>query len=161
MDNFDNYNQNTYQQPNWHDAYQEPKRGNGFGIASMVLGIVALCLFWGVINIPLGILAIIFAIIHIRRHTGSVGYAVAGIVTSVISFVLTVVAVILFLNFWQYLAVPYQSQTLPYVWDDDEDYDDYDDGDEYIVDPSNPGSLIPYQDDGHNSDGEHGSSHDI
>jgi hypothetical protein len=136
-------NQNAYRQPDWHDSYQNNQNnqpGSGFGIASMVLGILALCFFCACLNVPLGILSIIFAILHITRHTGKNGFAIAGIITSVVSFVLT--AVLIFgLSNWQSYALPYEQEIIPFFFDDDDSYDDYDDwgDDDYIVDPDEPG----------------------
>ena len=133
------YNQNSYHQGSYgQNAHQTNTNGgsfyhssqpnrNGFGIASMVLGILALVFFCGCINIPLAIIAIIFAIIHINRKTGSNGFAIAGIVTSVISVILTVILIVAFMNFgigttsWMY------SETLPfeYFMDGDDYYDDF------------------------------------
>ncbi len=89
----------TYQQNgSWQGtSYQQAsKPGNGFGIASMILGILALVLFCTCLNIPLAILSIIFAIIHLSRRIGSKGFAIAGIITSVVSIILTVIMIILF-----------------------------------------------------------------
>jgi hypothetical protein len=145
-------NQNTYQQqPDWHDSYrndQNDQPGNGFGIASLVLGILALCFFCACLNIPLGILSIIFAVIHINRHTGSIGFAVAGIVTSVLSFVLT--AVLIFgLTHWQNYAVPYEQEIMPFLFEDGENYNWSDDwgSDDYIENPDEYGSDGHYDSD--------------
>ena len=133
------YNQNSYHQGSYgQNAHQtntdggsfyhssQPNR-NGFGIASMVLGILALVFFCGCINIPLAIISIIFAIIHINRKTGSIGFAIAGIVTSVISVILTVIMIAVFMyagvgtTSWMY------SETLPFEYFmDGDDYFDYD-----------------------------------
>lgn len=65
------------------------KIGTGFGIASMVLGILALCTFCACINIPLAILAIIFGIIQLVAYEKK-GFAIAGIITAVLSIILFV-----------------------------------------------------------------------
>ena len=119
--------------------------GNGFGIASMVLGILALVFFCGCINIPLAIISIIFAIIHINRKTGSIGFAIAGMVTSVISVILTVIMIAAFLLYgfgttsWMY------SETMPFEYFmDGDDYFDYD-GDD-------PESDLPFDEHYHGQD---------
>lgn len=104
--------------------------GNGFGIASMVLGILALVFFCGCINIPLAIISIILAIIQMNRKGEGKGFAIAGIVTSVISVILTVVMIVVVYiagfgaNWWM------RANTLPfeYFMDGDDYYDDYFDG---------------------------------
>lgn len=96
------YNRNVYGQDgqynqqdggSFYHSSSKPS-GNEFGIASMVLGILSLVFFCGCFNIPLAILSIIFAILHISRKTGSNGFAVAGIVTSVIAVILTIVMIV-------------------------------------------------------------------
>ena len=142
-DNQPGYDKDTFGEVNrdqWQSGQQTPppdggsfyhsssqSGGNGFGIASMVLGILALVFFCGCINIPLAIISIIFAIIHINRKTGSIGFAIAGIVTSTISVILTVIMIVGFMyagigtTSWMY------SETLPfeYFMDDDDYYDDF------------------------------------
>ena len=88
----------SYQQNNtWQRAsYQQNSQpGNGFGIASMILGILSLVLFCTCLNIPLAILSVIFAIVHLNRRVGSGGFAVAGIITSVVSVILTIITIVL------------------------------------------------------------------
>lgn len=142
-DNQPGYDKDTFGEVNrdqWQSGQQTPPPdggsfyhsssqpgGNGFGIASMVLGILALVFFCGCINIPLAIISIIFAIIHINRKTGSIGFAIAGIVTSTISVILTVIMIVGFMyagigtTSWMY------SETLPFEYFmDGDDYFDYD-----------------------------------
>lgn len=138
------YNQNAYGQNGQQDGgsfYHSSSKpdGNGFGIASMVLGILALVFFCGCINIPLAILSIIFAIIHISRKTGSNGFAVAGIVTSVISVILTIMVIVGFFVYGTFfrLPEPFDADTLPFEYfiDGDNVYDHYGDEDHsYIYD---------------------------
>ncbi|MDD7641520.1 MAG: DUF4190 domain-containing protein [bacterium] len=138
-DSRNSYNQGSYGQ-NAHQTdtagggfyHSGQPVGNGFGIASMVLGILALVFFCGCINIPLAIISIIFAIIHINRKTGSIGFAIAGIVTSTISVILTVIMIVAFMYYgvgttsWMY------SETMPfeYFMDDDDYYDDFGGGED-------------------------------
>ncbi|MCI7131764.1 MAG: DUF4190 domain-containing protein [Lachnospiraceae bacterium] len=133
------YNQNSYHQGSYgQNAHQtntdggsfyhssQPNR-NGFGIASMVLGILALVFFCGCINIPLAIISIIFGIIHINRKTGSIGFAIAGIVTSAISVILTVIMIVGFLYAGVGTTSWIYSETLPFEYFmDGDDYFDYD-----------------------------------
>ena len=108
--------------------------GNGFGIASMVLGILALVFFCGCFNIPLAIISIIFAIIHINRKTGSIGFAIAGLVTSAISVILTVIMIVVFLFAGAGTTSLLYSETLPFEYFmDGDDYFDYD-GDDPVPD---------------------------
>ena len=91
--------QNPYGEPrdNPYGNPQEPrynatgkKIGLGFGIASLVLGIVSLLCFCTCINIIMAILAIIFGVIQIISYE-SKGMAIGGIVTATISIILFVV----------------------------------------------------------------------
>lgn len=89
-----NYNQpNSSNQPmqnqNW-SVREVPSGGRGFGIASMVLGIIALVLFFSFVNIPLAILSVIFGIIQLTRKAPK-GMAISGIVMSTISLFLLVI----------------------------------------------------------------------
>ena len=136
-----NYSQSAYGQNTQQNAGQtqdggsfyhssSQPGGNGFGIASMVLGILALVFFCGCINIPLAIISIIFAIIHINRKTGSIGFAIAGIVTSVISVILTVIMIVAFLFAGAGTTSLMYSETLPFEYFMDDDFDAFD-GDEH------------------------------
>lgn len=88
--------------------------GKGFGIASLVLGILSLVLFWTFLNIPLAIIAVIFGIVHICRRSRGIGLAVGGIVTAIVSVILTVVMVVfLLLVGANFFGVTY-SQTQPF-----------------------------------------------
>ena len=136
-----NYSQSAYGQNTQQNAGQtqdggcfyhssSQPGGNGFGIASMVLGILALVFFCGCLNIPLAIISIIFAIIHINRKTGSIGFAIAGIVTSVISVILTVIMIVVFLVAGVGTTSLMYSETLPFEYFmDGDDYFEFD-GDE-------------------------------
>lgn len=128
-ENQNGYDKDTFGEVDGGSFYHASSQpgGNGFGIASMVLGILALVFFCGCINIPLAIISIIFAIIHINRKTGSIGFAIAGMVTSVISVILTVIMIAAFLLYgfgttsWMY------SETMPFEYFmDGDDYFDYD-----------------------------------
>ena len=97
-DMFVDENDNPYSDrgDNPYSAPEEPhynatgkKIGLGFGIASLVLGIVSLLCFCTCINIVLAILAIIFGIIQIISYE-SRGMAIGGIVTATISIILFV-----------------------------------------------------------------------
>lgn len=60
------------------------------GIVSMVLGILALCLFCTWINYILGIISVVFGIIQLVKYRKK-GMAIAGIILSAVSFVLTII----------------------------------------------------------------------
>lgn len=73
---------------------------NGFGITALVLGILAIVLCWSAIGgIVLGALAIIFAILGMRRASQGVatnrGMSIAGLVTGIIGLIVGVLFAIL------------------------------------------------------------------
>lgn len=134
------YSQNAYS----HNAQQTPppdggsfyhsssqSDGNGLGIASMVLGILALVFFCGCINIPLAIISIILAIIQLSRRGEGKGFAIAGIVTSAISVILMILAIIVL--YIGGVSTTLRAYTMPfeYFMDDDDYYDDYYDDYDY------------------------------
>ena len=103
--------------------------GNGFGIASMILGIMSLVLFCTCLNIPLSVAAVIFGGLHLGRSTEGRAMAVTGIVSAILSVIAFIVTLVL-------LWGPFQSfyweviQEMPYSSEYDGDYDyesDYDD----------------------------------
>ncbi len=68
------------------------KLGNGFAIASLVLGVFSLVFFCTCFNVMTAVLAIIFGIIHLVSYEeNGKGMAIGGIVTAGLSIVFTVV----------------------------------------------------------------------
>jgi len=118
------YQQQSYGQPKYVQAngYQQPDHGQkvkgneiGFGVASMVLGILSAFLFATCINYIMAILAIIFGIVQLVKSQKK-GMAIAGIVTAVISIILATVL-------WIGVAVT-SDNTYDYN-DDSSPFDDY------------------------------------
>ena len=84
------YNQNGYGQPT---GYNQPPYGaatksdsTGFGIASLVLGIISIFTFFCCINYILAVIAIVLGIVQIVKSSKK-GLAIGGIVTAVISII--------------------------------------------------------------------------
>ena len=118
--------------------YEEGRvqESKGFGIASLVLGILSLVLFCTCINIPMAIAAVIFGIIQLVCRKGSgTGLAVGGIITGVLS-------IIAFVAFWLLIGVnmaklsdtpemreyiEYMQETNPELFEDIEETYEYDD----------------------------------
>ena len=128
------YTQNTYDYTSTDN--QQPEGGSGFGIASLVLGILALITFCTIcMNIPLAILAIIFAIIQLVKGNGK-GLAIGGLITSCLSIVACIVFYLVI-----GLSVPKFSdltdmdslmQQYPELYEDyNYDFDDSDDDDTF------------------------------
>ena len=71
---------------------------NDFGIASLILGILSLVLFFTILpSIVLGILGIIFGVIQRKRHKTK--WALTGIILSVLGIILSLVII------WAILSV--------------------------------------------------------
>lgn len=76
----------------------ESKKTNGLGIASIVIGIVALvtsCCYGGF----LGVIGGILAIVALTKKDSKKGQAIAGLVTSIIGFLITLVCLIIGASF--------------------------------------------------------------
>ena len=84
---FDNGFQGNQPQQNYQAPDYKPP-GSGFGIASMVCGILALitCCMWCTC-IPLAVVSIVLGILQIQKGTAK-GMAIAGIVCSSIGLIL-------------------------------------------------------------------------
>ncbi len=73
----------------------EKRPGSGLAVASMILGIIALCLgvCWYYISIPAAVLSIIFAAVTLGGHRGGKGMAIAGLVCSIVSLVPAIIII--------------------------------------------------------------------
>lgn len=72
---------------------------NGFGIAALVLGILAIVLSWSAVGgIVFGVLAIIFAILGMRKagrgEATNKGMSISGLVTGIIGLIIGVIIAI-------------------------------------------------------------------
>ncbi|MEQ2527880.1 DUF4190 domain-containing protein [Bacillaceae bacterium CLA-AA-H227] len=66
-------------------TYNQVQQGNGLAVTALVLGIVGLVLGWvPVLPYPLGILAIIFGFIGMRKPIKK-GLAITGLITGIIT----------------------------------------------------------------------------
>lgn len=83
-----------------NDVYGKPKNdSNGFGVASLVLGIMTLLLFCMCISWITGLLAIIFGIVQLVKSRKK-GLAIGGIITGAIGLLLSILLYAgVFLNF--------------------------------------------------------------
>lgn len=70
--------------------------GVGFGIASMVLGIIALvtscCVYY--VSIPCAVLGIILAAVSLGGHKDGKGMAIAGLVCSIVSLIPAIIVIV-------------------------------------------------------------------
>ena len=86
-----------YQQPVFYPAYYQPisppRPGEGLAIASLVVGLITLTLFWiPVLNIIMSLTALILGII--AKSKGNGGIAIAGIIIGSIVLLLSVLCFI-------------------------------------------------------------------
>lgn len=82
---------------------------NGFGIASLVIAVIALLSVWSVLGgIVGGIIAVALGVIgrgRVRRgHANNGGVAIAGIVLGALAVILGLVFIALWAGFWQFVG---------------------------------------------------------
>ncbi len=75
------------------------KRGNGFAIASLILGILSIALFCTCINVVLSALSLIFGIIYLVSYVPEKkGLAITGIILATASIIMLIIAINIFAN---------------------------------------------------------------
>ena len=118
----------------------------GFGVASLVLGIISIFCFCSGINIITAILSIIFGIIHISKHSGENATAIIGFVTSGLSLLVLVlcVAFIIFGDFDTETDNKTYEYNKEYNYDGDIDDFDFDDGFDFDNSYDFEDGLEPY-----------------
>ena len=71
---------------------KEEKRQSGLGIASMVLGIIAIVIsfapFINIVILPLAIIAILFGILTLIRRSVKKSFAISGIILSIFAIII-------------------------------------------------------------------------
>ncbi|MDO5574722.1 MAG: DUF4190 domain-containing protein [bacterium] len=72
---------------------QKEQSSKGLAIASMILGIVSICCCC--ISLPLGGLGIVLAILSKRENREMLGQAKAGLITSIIGIIISIIATVL------------------------------------------------------------------
>lgn len=127
--------ENPYQQTN---LYQEPYQpvSQGFGVASMILGILALVLFCSCVNLILAAISIIFGIIQLATPESKKGMAITGLITSGLSillFLIFVVSFVLSADFQNGFEQGFQDSlnNLPNQNHYESDYPDHDEDDRF------------------------------
>lgn len=93
------FNANFYQ-PEHYKRGEKP--GNGLGIASFVLGIIAVTIFASTLNVFFAIISIVCGIIQIVQCKKK-GFAIAGIILSTVSIVLMIIFWILFTSNYKFM----------------------------------------------------------
>lgn len=93
-----NEGQNQYgQNPYGQNGNRNGSGNSPMGLTSMVLGIASLALVCGcyLMSIPLGIFAVVFGILSIKKCESQRGFAITGIITGIIGFVFSIALFIL------------------------------------------------------------------
>ena len=95
------YYQNSYPQSTYQDHYgRNEKRqnaGSGFAIAGLVLGIMSIILFWTMpIAMIMAVIGIILSVIALSKNQ-SRGLSIAGIITSIVGGILSILTVVIIL----------------------------------------------------------------
>ena len=72
-------------------------KGKGFGVASLVCGMISITLFCSIFNIFSSIMGLVFGIIQIKRGEAK-GIAITGIICSVCSVILLIICMSLIMS---------------------------------------------------------------
>lgn len=112
---------NSYQQYNsqYYGTASQKGDGIGFGITSLVLGVLSVFLFACCVNYILAVLAIVFGIIQLVKNNQK-GLAIAGIITASISIIAGTI-------FWVYAVDNIEDGNIPRYYNnqDDDFFDDF------------------------------------
>ncbi len=95
------YNEQSYHNNDYYTQPAPPKKSSGLAIASMTCGIVSLIACCVGLSLPLGALAILFAILSRRKGQPVPAMSVAGIVTGAIGLLMGILLYIFSLFIWQ------------------------------------------------------------
>ncbi len=90
-------NEDEIIEPKYYEKPVEAKTGKGFGIASLVCGILSITFFCSFINIFSSIVGFVLGIVHIKRGEGK-AIAITGMVLSLASIVLLIVCMNLLMS---------------------------------------------------------------
>lgn len=122
----------------------EPDRG--FGIASLVLGIISLVFFFATLNIPLAVLAIALGVVQLGKKQPK-GMAIAGIVTGDLAIFFTILMWLLIFLFHSVSGSVQSESYSPYDYGYYDQYDryGYDGGSRYYGQAPNGISQEYYQ----------------
>ena len=95
------YYQNSYPQSSYQDSYGRTEKrqnpGSGFAVAGLVLGIMSIVLFWTMpLAMIMAVIGIILSVIALSKNQ-SRGLSIAGIITSIVGGILSILTVVLIL----------------------------------------------------------------
>lgn len=130
-----NENENNPYYQNMNGGAAAPKTASGLSVAALVLSVISIVTCFFFINIPLGIIAIILAIVSLIKKKGGKGLSIIAMILSIISLLMSVLVTILI---WPLLKV------LPDLYRDmTEIYNNYD---AVIQEYDRTGELPEYMD---------------
>ena len=96
------YPQQQYSQQGYTQQTAGSEGGSGLGIASMVLGIVALvfscCLYY--VSLPCALVGLILGAVSLAKKKPGKGMAIAGLVCSIISIVPAIIVIVAGASLW-------------------------------------------------------------
>lgn len=125
---------------------KQPEPDRGFGIASLVLGIISLVFFFATLNIPLAVLAIALGVVQLGKKQPK-GMAIAGIITGDIAIFFTILMWLLIFLFHSVSGSVQSESYSPYDYGYYDQYDryGYDGGSRYYGQAPNGISQEYYQ----------------
>lgn len=116
MNENENYTQNSFGQNNGYNSYAPnnyngpvvvsnaiPEKSGGKAVASLVLGIISILGCWSFITIVLSIVGVILGIVNIAQQNPQKGMAIAGIILSILGFLLSIAILIVYIAAVAYL----------------------------------------------------------
>lgn len=132
-----------YVQP---EQKNQPEPDRGFGIASLVLGIISLVFFFATLNIPLAVLAIALGVVQLGKKQPK-GMAIAGIITGDLAIFFTILMWLLIFLFHSASGSVQSESYSPYDYGYYDQYDryGYDGGSRYYGQAPNGISQEYYQ----------------
>ena len=125
---------------------KQPEPDRGFGIASLVLGIISLVFFFATLNIPLAVLAIALGVVQLGKKQPK-GMAIAGIITGDLAIFFTILMWLLIFLFHSVSGSVQSESYSPYDYGYYDQYDryGYDGGSRYYGQAPNGISQEYYQ----------------
>ena len=128
------------------EQMNQPEPDRGFGIASLVLGIISLVFFFATLNIPLAVLAIALGVVQLGKKQPK-GMAIAGIITGDLAIFFTILMWLLIFLFHSVSGSVQSESYSPYDYGYYDQYDryGYDGGSRYYGQAPNGISQEYYQ----------------
>ena len=92
---YNNYAPNNYNGPVVvTNAVPASSKGGGFAVGSLVCGIISILGFWSIITLIVALVGAVLGIVNNAQENPNKGMAIAGIILSIIGFLLTIFYII-------------------------------------------------------------------